>query len=138
MDDGSQKDEMAQRPAVSEVSKGVRAVLVGVLGLTVLAAGVYWGRVLYYEQGLRRYAVELIARANQEDLLPVPAEGPEGEAEVDVTCSFEHLVIGEPLGKIRLTVKPLPHARIQQEFTIAYICSYQNGRWKDVESYHEH
>lgn len=138
MDSESQRDGTAQERALSRGSKWVRGILVAALVLAVLAAGVYWGRVLYYEQGLRQYAVELITRANQEDLLPVPAGGPEGEAEVDVTCSFEHLVIGEPLGKIRLTVKPLPHARIQQEFTIAYICSYQDGRWKDVESYHEH
>lgn len=114
-----------------------RIALYTLLVLVVLGAAAYWSRVLYYENGLREYAKELIVRASQQELLPLEPEKNDGP-EVDVNCSFEPFLVGSPVGKIRLTVHPEQSSKVQRDYTIAYICAYENGSWRQIESYHEH
>lgn len=130
------EQEPAAAPRKSPLA--FRIILYSVLVVVIVGAVLYWTRVLYYERGLREYAVELIIRGNQNDLFPLKEGETSANPEVQVTCSFDPFLVGEPVGKIRLTVRPASDSNIKSDYTIAYICSYKDGVWKDIESYHEH
>jgi len=137
MDPSNELTENASDKTPPKSPLAFRIALYSLLVIVLVGGALYWGRVVYYEHGLRVYAKELIHEANQQELLPLDPGKTEGP-EVEVNCSFEPFLVGDPVGKIRLTVRPEQSSQVQAPFTIAYICAYENGDWHKVESYHEH
>ena len=113
-------------------------LLVTVMAALAALLIVHTGRVWYYEHGLRVCAMSIIEKVNAEDPIPVSEEGPEADVDIEVTCGFEHVVFGEKTGKVRLVVRPRPHAPIQETYAICHIFEYVDGHWEETESYHEH
>lgn len=113
-------------------------MLVGLL-LFVLAGGAAHSlRVRHHEKLLVELGIALVNQTNERDDRPIPEEGPEADVEIEVHFAQEYLVFGEKSGKIRLLVTPNEHAKVKQPFVIAYLCAFENGKWKEVESHHEH
>lgn len=136
-------DDAEQAPdrAPARPGRFARIRLRALTAIMALLAAVYivhTARVWHYENGLRACAMEIIEEVNAEDPIPVSDEGPEADVEVEVTCAFEHILFGEKAGKVRLIVRPRPHAPVQESYAICHIFSYVDGQWKEVESYHEH
>ncbi len=113
-------------------------ILYGILVFVIVCGTAHSLRVRHYEVLLTDLGKDLVHQTNEADPRPVPEEGPQADVEIEVHVAMEYLVFGELSGKIRLLVTPHEHAPIDESFVIAYICVFQNGAWKDVESYHEH
>ena len=122
----------------SRLAKWRLIVLIGVLVCITAAGAAHTVRVRYHEGLLLQLGHEIVEEYNETDPIPVSEEGQEADVEIETHCAFEYLVFGEMSGKIRLIVTPRPHAPVQEEFAIAYICVYEDGKWRYVESYHEH
>jgi hypothetical protein len=122
-------------------SKRVRrirqAVLAGLLLAVVALAALYYGRTLYYENQLETIADELVARANEDELMPFAPEGSGAELRVETTCTFEYLVFGEPSGKITLVIHPDPDRQPERVGGVSFIYAREGGEWVQRESYHE-
>ena len=113
-------------------------ILFGMLFFVMACSAAHSVRVWHYEELLTDLGENLVNETNEADSRPVPEEGPQADVEIEVHVAMEYLVFGELSGKIRLLVTPREHAPIDESFVIAYICVFQDGAWKDVESYHEH
>ncbi len=113
-------------------------ILCSILALSVTAGAAHFVRVHHDEDTLLEYGRAIVEQANAEDPVPVSEAGPEADVELEAYCSYAYLVAGKKTGKIRMILKPRPHAPVQKMTPICYICDYQEGAWRQVESYSEH
>ncbi len=113
-------------------------MLVGLLLFVLVGGSAHSLRVRHHEKLLVELGKTLVNQTNERDERPIPEEGPEADVAIEVHFAQEYLVFGEKSGKIRLLVTPREHAKVKDPFVIAYLCTFEKGKWKEVESHHEH